>query len=329
MIDNPTCFILGAGASFDAGLPVGRGLRDMICKDLVHNDLYSDSAPESSIWRMLRENQFDRDHMKEFGRRLLDAGPPSVDFFIEANREFMDLGKAAIAAAIMRLEDPGKLLYNRKPTRPEQDPDEFGYTSSGWYQSLWEGMLRGCETDAKVFLASNKVSFITFNYDRSLEHFLAIRFKSMFNGASEELFRTFPIVHVHGSVGLYENTGGQGAHRAYRPGFDRHSVRTYAEKLHLAPEEIPEAVSEQVKNALSAKKRLCFMGFGYDPTNLSKIPFHGRYDLVVLGMTGLRPAERERTREDMRARMPAVKDSAWRACNREEYCEEILSDYVL
>jgi len=52
--------------------------------------------------------------------------------------------------------------------------------------------------------AENRVSFVTFNYDRSVEQFLFTSLKNTFgrpDGNTSQVLQKVPIVHLHGRLG--------------------------------------------------------------------------------------------------------------------------------
>jgi hypothetical protein len=97
----------------------------------------------------------------------------------------MKIGKIAIADRLIRCENEGT----------------FDTAGEDWYTYLIARMTDG--TPFEEF-GSNQVSFVTFNYDRSLEHYLAttLRFRSgkPIQEVAEALKR-IPVIHVHGNLG--------------------------------------------------------------------------------------------------------------------------------
>ena len=102
MIRTPTVFVLGAGASKDFGFPIGFELVQQ-----VRNTL----GPDGNIRNAFLEvTQFEGDHVDAFINALAMSGQNSVDAFLEHRRDFMDIGKAAMAMILVRCEQQGSLF---------------------------------------------------------------------------------------------------------------------------------------------------------------------------------------------------------------------------
>lgn len=143
MITKTTVLILGAGASIDYGFPLGRGLRDLVCR-----------VPGTAGASAITDAGYDPEELNEFVDILRHSGYTSVDWFLEDRPEFISIGKAAIAAALIPFENPDRLF-------PPDAP------ANHWYELLLNTMdsPRGSFTE-------NRLSIVTFNYDRSLEYYL-------------------------------------------------------------------------------------------------------------------------------------------------------------
>jgi len=146
MFETSTVLILGAGTSVPYGYPSGRGLVD---------DLKGDNPKRKEI---LIQLQFQKPEIDEFTAVLRKAEPPSIDHFLENNPRFTDLGKACIAYEILKRENENRLYHPKV--------DKEGSIRS-WYRDLADRIA-----DSADEIAFNNLSIVTFNYDRSLEHFL-------------------------------------------------------------------------------------------------------------------------------------------------------------
>ena len=193
MIEHPTVFVLGAGASMDFGLPSGR--------DLVE-DVLAGLGPGGPIRKTMQRIGFNLPKLEEFARELKASDVYSVDFFLEHRQEFLELGKTAIGLALAPKEAPGVFAQVR---------------DHSWYRYLFSHLTEG--TPIKQF-TDNKVSFVTFNYDRSLEHYLETRMRGLY-GEDIQMCRNvlagLSIVHVHGSLGPLPGWADGSGKRAYTP----------------------------------------------------------------------------------------------------------------
>ncbi len=241
----PTVVILGAGASHPYGFPLGRELRDLICGmgDTELQNVWSDS------------NDLHRAH--DFIRVLSTSGYVSVDAFLEAREEFVNVGKLAIALQISRLEDEGKLF----------PPVAAG--AHCWYEVLANALFStdlvrrnggGCFENLKI---------ITFNYDRSLERYLMTvannRQGSGLNMHRQEIEDL--IIHVHGSLGSLR-------YRPYIPNATADAIGQSSQSIQIAHEADDASRGFKIaKEALHNAKRIWFFGFGYYEPNMRRLGF--------------------------------------------------------
>jgi len=247
MINTPTVLILGAGASMPYGFPSGGALRDSLC------GLFQDSV-RRSIFESLGFSQHD---LKVFCVNFRESGIPSIDEFLYyRGQDFGELGKYAIAAEIISLERPGGVFLSSK----EQ---------GNWYEFLWTS-LRGTWDD----FAENKLRIVTFNYDRSLEYYLAralsVTFKRTLESCIEHL-RHLKITHVYGQVGLLGEQNPVAGRRSYSTSLDSETLRI-ATKIRLMQErqELTET-SQQIEDTMRWAEKVCFLGFAYDRRNLEQL----------------------------------------------------------
>src|SRR3989304_4389174 len=150
MINNDTVLVLGAGASMDCGFPSGEQL------------------------------------IEKFISTFKNASPASIDDFLDKNtrEEFKIVGKICVVIAISRLENPtADFMTEWRDTKPDHRYSRELHGTRGhlelirgWYNYLWKKIYEG---DIKNNLS--KLTFITFNYDRSLERFLYTRLTNLLN----------------------------------------------------------------------------------------------------------------------------------------------------
>ncbi len=180
---------------------------------------------------------------------------PSVDAFLENNPKYIDIGKAAIAASLIPVEMPGSLLRSE-----EEEPN--------WYEYLFNQL--GARKDE---FRRNKLSIVTFNYDRSLEYFLFSALKNSYglnDAEAADLLTAVPIVHVYGMLGQPHFLAEDG--RPYSPKVTPQTIKSCASNIKII-HELSGSTDELDKAHALIKdaKTVCFLGFGYHPINVGRL----------------------------------------------------------
>jgi len=256
MITKPTVLILGAGASIPYGYPSGSRLVQ---------DLYGYMGNSGWIIPLLQSGVTENE-IARFRNELYLSQQPSVDAFLEQRVEYVRIGKLSIALELLYLEDQDMLF-------------KFETRNKGCYHYLFNQLNAGWDK-----FGENKLSIITFNYDRSLEHFLYTALKYTYNkpdNSTCEMIQKIPIIHVHGWLGPLEwqESGG----RPYmKPFNDIPQSSISAAQLQFAAEQIlvlsegKKATSEYNKafDYLKDAQRIYFLGFGYHPQNMERLRLH-------------------------------------------------------
>jgi hypothetical protein len=265
--------ILGAGASQAYGFPLGVTLRDQVCRLLV-------TIPYSLIMQQLG---FERAATSAFVKDLSRSGFPSVDAFLEARQRYLDIGKAAIALVLLPYEQPDHLF-----------PPHVRHANH-WYEYLINEM--GVGTSA---WKNNRLTVLTFNYDRSFEHYFTsvIRQRAAVSERkAANLFKQVTIVHLHGQLGKH-------------PGLGRNPVPYGVQltpKLILRAAKGIRVISEagdslstfrRARRFLLDAKRVYFLGFGFAQVSIERLGVFNSDDFhpVVLGGTSKGITDRQWTR---------------------------------
>lgn len=254
MITTPTVLVLGAGASLDFGYPLGQKLKDNITRgteadDNLYSSLIRIGHPPKSI--------------KAFHNALFRAGRSSIDAFLEHRaRDFILIGKQAIAASLLLLQQDKNLFPSTSPVTGENN----------WYQYLFEKMNTGFDS-----FHLNKIAFVTFNYDRSLEHYLFESLKNLYGKSDPEVaavLQKIPIIHVHGQLGNlpWQKNTRNGPYIPYVKTTDEGHIVNAASGIQIVSEQ--EDVTANFAPAireLQSAQRIIFLGFGYNSTNLARL----------------------------------------------------------
>jgi len=250
MINRPTVFILGAGASYSFGYPLGKDLVDIIVKNFDPNN--SENAIE-----LFKGLGFSDEDIISFRDKLRLSAAPSIDSFLEPRGEDdRYLGKLAIAYALIPFENTDTLFYD-----------------NSWYKTFIQKLKITFDGFDK-----NKISFITFNYDRSLEHFLITALRNQFNKTESEVAEKLlkiPIVHLYGKLGLlpWETAKPDEYSREYNSKILPHLLRRSSKSLKIIYDklELDNPEFKQARQILSAARRIYFLGFGYHKDNLDRL----------------------------------------------------------
>ena len=181
MITTPTVLVLGAGASYPYGFPTAKELKELICETF--------SSPDDIASQLLggSESKYSPKKFSEFREAFLRS-PASIDAFLLRRPEFLDVGNLAIAYCLIPFEDEAKLY------QPDRD-----LRGGNWYEYL-AGKL---DSSFEEF-GNNKLAIITFNYDRSLEHYLLNSLNNLHGKKRDECanaLEQLPIFHVYGQFG--------------------------------------------------------------------------------------------------------------------------------
>jgi SIR2-like protein len=165
---------------------------------------------------------------------------------------------------------------------------------------LFEHMLIGCQDSPDNFVKGNDVVFVTFNYDRTLEYFLAVRLENTYGLSSDDAANfvgRMRIIHVYGSLGPYETSllhRGPGAQ-------DARVVAAAASTIRLMYEDRAEqsAIGE-AREAVSSAKTICFLGFGFDADNIARLELNTRCQGKTVGGTRYKVADGDWSRSVQR-----------------------------
>jgi len=238
MISKPTVLILGAGASQHLKYPVS----SVLINDIV-------SIPANIFQKLHAEEE-----IRDFQLHLSRYGCDSIDEFLEKNRQFIDIGKSFIAYSLKKHEVEDNLFPSHK---------------SGWYHYLFNRMLA---PSVSQFL-DNRLTIITFNYDRSLEVYLHNVIKYHYNISEEEslnILRRINIIHPHGVLGEYPQIPYR---NVWEMGFDSPEGVALFKQITNSIKIIHEMVEKsdnfcshefEISNkALQEAEKIYFLGFGF------------------------------------------------------------------
>jgi len=265
MNKDKTVFILGAGASKTYGFPLGEELRRSIVKS------YGNII--SQLQRITKNTQF-QSNSYSFRDHFEKSGDISIDLFLSKFHQHSEVGIIAILYFILTSETQSQFLdrlyFNYKDQKNLEIIDDWM-----WY--LYSRLTRNLnvvETHQEIDF--NNISFITFNYDRSLEHFFFERLSNGFNyniigGSASDIIKTLAIEHVYGQTALLPWQAGDTPKLEYgKYNVDQINLEHFTKNVSLIGQRTLENKTE-IHKILKEARQIFFLGFSYDESNIKAL----------------------------------------------------------
>lgn len=288
MIRTKTTFVIGAGASCEFRLPSGDQLKGEIAKSLsiAFADGYRLSSGAPHVVDAMRQIASQRgigdiNPLLTAGWKIRDAMvlAPSIDNFVHTHRDdslIVECAKLGIVNSIFAAER-SSLMPKYEPG--DQKALDFSRINDTWIVKLWQMIAEGVGKSG-VREMFNNISFIVFNYDRCLEHFLFWSLKYYFGIEDDEaknIVAEINILHPYGSLGplTWQDKEGGVAFGAksipYASSIEK--IKTFTE----SEAEIPE-----IENILASSESVVFLGFSYMDLNMKLLRPKRRSDVKTI-----------------------------------------------
>ncbi len=283
MFKTKTVFIVGAGASKEFGLPTGAELKKAISDSLniTFPDGYHQTSGDRVIVEALRRYSRDPSNGRDgninpflhAARMVRDAMPQaiSIDNFIDAHRNDKNInliGKMAIVREILLAEAKSKIYFS---TKKDSALSLFRDTEETWLSMLFKIASEGVSTEQVESIFEN-ISFIIFNYDRCVEHYLSLSLQNYYRlneFTANKIIDRVRFIHPYGQVGFLpwqnRSTGvvfGEGGENAENIISIAQKIKTFTEQLE--DNMIAEAMGRTIQNS----EKLVFLGFAYHEMNM-------------------------------------------------------------
>ena len=241
--------VLGAGASYAYGYPLGGEIRQAILR------LSEDDAKQAGIIHP-RSSYVDRRNFLDFQNAFNHSQMYSIDAFLGRRRTYADIGKKCIATVLLAAENADSLFLE------DAKRDH-------WYQYFFNQIARK-EWDELTF---DDIAIVSFNYDRSLEHFLYVALQSTYRKSAEQVaskLQSIRLIHVYGA--LCNELPLSEEYIRYDGEFDARKVDEAAKGLIVIPEGRTDSDTlVTAREWLSGASSICFLGFGFDPINVERL----------------------------------------------------------
>ena len=282
---------MGAGASCPYGYPSGARLRERVCLPQGFWSDYNAYGMVNQIMDPIEKNRKPQE-IKEFTGIFNKSMIKSIDKFMANNPKLATIGKYIIAFEVLRAEkqskfgedtrfEQEKLAYNHRHGNlvPESFLSQPLFQGGDWYFYLYNRIIEGkVGKDALPNFSNGNLAFITFNYDRSLEHYF---YESLCNSFSEvskqdivKCLESLRILHVYGQiVPLKWQDPKYGVD--YGLDFRESLLQKSADNIKTIYEQEKSPELEEARKLLSQAEQIFFLGFGYAPENMEILGLPG------------------------------------------------------
>jgi hypothetical protein len=210
----------------------------------------------------------------------------SIDNFIHAhstNERLVLCAKLAITKAILEAEGKSDLALDESPFQRQRL--DHGRVQDTWYLPLFQKIHENVQLETFGNMFDN-VSFIIFNYDRCVEHYLYYALQNYFaisDTDAGQLMRKLVISHPYGTVGALPwqnfttNISFGGLYRNAELIDLANQIRTFTERV------VDNTALAAIRCQVQEAEVIVFIGFGYHALNMEllspKVPANSK--LVV------------------------------------------------
>jgi hypothetical protein len=259
LITEKTLFILGAGAHVPYGFPDAKGLRNQIILQFPNRIANMSSG---NLVVMSDIQQREKSKGIDFTLAFRDSNLNSIDLFISLHPELSATGKKAICISMIdnEIKHSGNIEY---------------FDKDDWFRYLFNRAIGGIQSPAQSHnFLNNNFSFVTFNYDRLIEKYLAQSLRNSFNIDSSELYNFlnhFRVRHVYGKIASLPDEveiiiNGDPSILDYGTSINKLQLDNVYQNIKIMYD---ERVSEKDwTDIISSYKRIFFLGFGYADENM-------------------------------------------------------------
>lgn len=275
-----TTFVIGAGASLELGFPTSVSLKDQIAKSvnigfehgsrLVRGDRHiAEALRKFSDYQNGQAEEYNK--YLHSGWHVGQAMPQaiSIDNFIDNQEDdyVTAISKLGIASCIIDAEEKCFKEFKARGHDNKIDWEKFQQT---WIHQLFQTINEG-RKKSNISMIFENLQFIVFNYDRSLEYYLARAIENYYSvpaKEAEEIVASACFVHPYGQVGRLPWQTSNLPSMAFGSGEKYHlyeisnSILTFSEQVE------DEDALTTLRGAVSDATQIIFLGFAFHPSNM-------------------------------------------------------------
>lgn len=193
----------------------------------------------------------------------------SIDNYLHTHADDPDIvvmGKVGIAVSILEAER-ASAIYGKEQGKYFI---EFARSTNTWHNTFCKMLTESVQRTSLERLFEN-VTFITFNYDRCIEHYVMMWLMNYMGLPYDEacgLVKTLRIFHPYGQVGkLPWQVDGVGVDFGEDP--DEYNIQHTAAQIRTFTERVDDDVMlTRMRRAISHSERLVYLGFSFGQMNM-------------------------------------------------------------
>jgi hypothetical protein len=280
MLRTPTVFVIGAGAGYDIGMPLGGALSTTIGDKLdirfdAGTRVHGDELIYSAIKLLAKRTDANPNEYRRVGCQVAKGiiHSRSIDGYLHSHKDNKLLqvcGKLAIVRTILEHE-ARCALYVDDTKRP------FNFRNPQSVHSSWFGAFMHMLVD-RIVVSENldamfsNLAIINFNYDRCVEHFLFHALIDWSNrgegGIAELLNKRLTIFHPYGLVGRLPWQSGDGV--GFGAEIDENTLAKCSSGIRTFNEELEDREQlEKIQSIITNFDRIVFLGFHFHNQNVA------------------------------------------------------------
>lgn len=269
MFHKRTVIVVGAGASAEAGLPIGSGLAKKIAGLLrIPRDWAAVGDEHKTFANALRANRAehnDFDACLELSHQIVNGlgAISSIDRYIDKHRHdtrLAQIAKAAIVHTILEAERGSRIFNGNAPSGGDPLPG----LAASWYFPFGDMIVDEIPLQEIDRLFAN-LTIICFNYDRCIEEFLAhwlARVYAIDLTRCRQIATRLTIIRPYGQVAPL-NVVAFGDTDLLSASFALgQNINTFTEQIG------DRDLISRIKDAISEAEIIAFLGFGFHPQNM-------------------------------------------------------------
>ena len=206
------------------------------------------------------------------------------------NPKLAPIGKYIIAYEIFRAERNS--CFSEEAKRRQEQLEDLqkspnkkrylwsvaGFKGGDWYFFLYNRLVEGLVgKEALPDFSDDKLAFITFNYDRSLEKFFYDALRHLYSEVTEDrivqTLMQLKILHVYGQIAPLKWQSAND-YVEYKSGTDESLLQGAANNIRTIHEEKENPEWMESQNLIKQSEQIFFLGFGYAPENMEVLRLH-------------------------------------------------------